>query len=290
MNKVILLDIAPFMFKAIFNYERMIKTKIESKSDMFISPPHYVFFTMILSALKKIGVDDNTLIIGALEGKSWRKNYDGNYKAQRQGDREEHKLIDWDKQFAIFNKLIETLNESTRIHMVREWNSEADDIIAVACKYYQDKEVIIVSLDADLHQLCYYPNTYFFTLSRKCKGSSGIYFPVENPLKIIADKTRLGDKSDNILVDKDNDTPQDQELRRFIIDLVNLPEFVEKPIVKLLETLPEKKDNLDKLPEFKNVREKYLKIYEKDNVITPDYCYKLLEKRKKRKESKKENK
>lgn len=291
MKKTIVIDSSTLFFPAVFSWERQKQMAIEAKDyQRFIMPAHCVYFSSILSCLKKIGVDEETTIVIPQEGKSWRKKYMGEYKAQRADDRDKHKLINWDKEFQNLNRVNQQLDEATDWHFVREWNSENDDFCAVAPKVFSDQEVIIVTCDKDLHMLAYYPNVKIFNVNKKCKGTKGIYEKVENPIKILKDKIRLGDVSDNIIVDKENDTPEDAMLRAFVIDLINLPKFVEEPIVEILKNLPKKELHLDKLPNFKNVKEKFLKIYEKDNVVTPEYCYQLLEKREKAKLKKKKEK
>lgn len=281
MSKVILIDSGSIMFRSIFNYERMLLNKFNSDSNIKVLPPHYTYLMMILSALKKIGVDREDKVIICLEGKSWRKLVYAPYKAQRKDARESHKLINWDEQFSFFNDLHDKLNDSTNWFLLRHPLSEADDIISCACRYFKDEEKIIVSSDGDLKQLCYYPSTHFFTVTKKCKGSNGVYEFIPDPLKIISDKSKKGDVSDNILVCPD-DTEEDEMLRYDLVNLLKLPDYIENDLIKVFDSLQPKQENLNKLP-FKNLAEKYLKIYEKDNVITPDYCSKLLEKRKLRK-------
>lgn len=277
MNKVILIDSASLFFRTVFNYERMMMNKKEGD---FILPPVYVYFTSIISALKKIGITKEDKIILALEGKSWRKSFLSSYKAQRQEEREKHTLINWDKEFKSLNDFHDKLEKATPFHLIRDWKSEADDIISTACRYYKDNEIIIVSSDGDLKQLTYYPWVKFFTVSKKCNGSNGLYEVVNDPLKIISDKVKKGDKSDNI-IPSPNDTDEDIELRHFIVNLLELPEYIENTIKEKLNNLSEKESNLDLLP-FKNAKEKFLKIYDKDKIITYDYCKNLIEKRKNR--------
>jgi hypothetical protein len=289
MGKIIAIDSSGLFFPAVFNFERQVLKKIEDKSDVFILPPHYVYFNSLISCLKKIGVNDNTKVIIALEGKSWRKKYYAPYKAQRAGDREKHTIIDWEKEFENVNKVHTALEESTNFHLVREWSSECDDIISVACRYFKDDEVIVVSGDGDLKQLAYYPNVKFFSIYKKCKGSKGMFEHIENPLKILSDKARKGDVSDNI-IPSPSDTAEDVELRYTLVNLLKLPDDIENKIVEIFENLPKKEMNLNRLNLFKNAKEKFLSIYNSANQITPEYCYKLNEKRKQRKQNEKNRK
>ncbi len=289
-NKVILLDINVLMFKSIHNYSRLIQQKIESKSDVLIMKPHYTCFIMILSALKKIGVEkSNTKVLVCQDGSSWRKKVYAPYKAQRKEQRDKVKFVDFNEQFKIFNQMFKELDESTDWHFIRNWSSEADDLISTAVRLFKDDECIIVSIDGDLKMLCYYPNVKYFTLMKKCNGSRGIYEKVDNALGILAKKSRCGDVADNVLVAVD-ETEEDQMLRHQIVNLLELPDYVEKENIELLSNLPKKELHLDKLPNFKNCKEKFLEIYNPKYKIDPDYCYKLAEKRVERKKKEKAKK
>ena len=284
MSKIIAIDSSGLFFPAVFNWERQFIRNQETKSDAFLMPPHYTYFLSLISCLKKIGVDEDTKVIIALEGKSWRKKYYLPYKAQREDARQEHKAINWDKAFKELNRLHEQLEEATDWHFIREWDSECDDILSVSCRYFKDDEVIIVSGDGDLKMLAFYPNVKFFNIYKKCKGSRGMFEDIKNPLKILSDKARKGDVSDNI-IPSPNDTDEDYELRYMIVNLLKLPDEIENAIVEKLSNLPKKELNLDCLP-FKGIKDKFLKIYNKEFQITPEYCFKLQEKRDNKKKKK----
>jgi len=292
MSKCILLDMSVLAHKSIFSFGSMTLMKMEGKlpSSTFIPPVSYSYFSQIISILKKIGLDEDDTVICALDHHSWRKNYDANYKAQRQGFRDSFKHINWEKEYGAINKINEQLEEATNFHFLRIENCESDDIIATACKYFKDQTCVIVSIDADLEQLAYYPNVRCFSPLVKFKGLKGAYKKVDNPLAIIEKKCRLGDTSDNILVNKDKDTPEDAELRRFIIDLVNLPEFVSTPILNELQHLPKKEFHPDLLPFPDSLGQRFQQIYEKKNIITYDACIAYSEKRAARKAKKSKEK
>lgn len=285
MSKVILIDGGVMCHKAIFSWNQA-KERSLKDSSIWVPPSQYTYFSMILSALKKIGVDKGDTIIIALEGHSWRKDYSQEYKAQRAGKRKEYELIDWDYHYNQINKINKKLDESTDWHFLQFKSfAEADDIMAVACKVFSDKECIVVTIDTDLFQLAYYENTKLFTLTRKCKGSAGSYVKVDNPLQIIADKAKKGDKSDNILV-SENDTEEDFNLRMVLVNLLELPDFVEDPIKTALLNLQKKEIDFSKLPFQNSLAKKFPQIYSKDKVVTYDYCVQLLEKRKNKQKKK----
>lgn len=285
-NKVICIDASVFAFRSIFNWELMIKN---SKGG-FVMPADHTYLSMIISCLKKVGVDENTKIFLCLDSRSWRKNYYSPYKDNRKEARDSHKLINWEKHFSSVKNINERLDYATPFFVLQVPNCEADDLISCICRKYKDSEVVICSIDADLKQLCYLPNVHFFSYMMKVNGSKGGYVKVtqEEALNIIEKKIRLGDVSDNILVDKINDDENDVNLRRMIINLLQLPDFVEQPIFEVLNNLPikEAKIKQEYLPFQNSLAQKIFDIYKKDNILSKEYCYALTEKRvvKKKKE------
>jgi len=281
MSKVIAIDSSGLFFPAVFNWERQIIKQQETNSDMFIMSPIQVYFSSLVSCLKKIGVDDDTKVIIALEGKSWRKKHYAPYKAQREGDRKKHKTINWDKCFKELNDFHDMLNMTTDWHFIREWDSECDDILSVACRYFKDDKVVIVSGDSDLKMLAYYDNVSFFNIYKKCKGSRGMYELISNPLKILADKAKKGDVSDNI-IPSINDTEEDFELRYLLVNLLKLPVEIEESIINEFKKIKEKKQCLEQMP-FTKMVDRFLTIYDKKYKITEEYCFNLEQKRIQRK-------
>jgi hypothetical protein len=99
----------------------------------------------------------------AEEGHSWRKDLASFYKAQREDLRKKDTFVDWTYQYQMLNKLHSQLNNATNWFFVRHPNLEADDIIAIAVRYFKDKEIVIVSGDKDLFQLAYGEGNHLFT-------------------------------------------------------------------------------------------------------------------------------
>jgi hypothetical protein len=288
MSKVILLDASVFAFKSIFNFEMMLKNR---KNNDFLMPVEYTYFSTIISCLKKINVEENTKVILSLDDKSWRKNYLADYKSQRKAAREKHTLIDWNDCFERINKMNQQLNYATNFHVLRIPNCESDDIIATACRVFKDCEVVIASIDADLQMLCFYPNVKFFSGNFKVKGSRGGYIYVENPLGILDKKCRLGDVSDNIVVNKATDDVEDANLRKFIINLLELPQEIELAITEVLQNLPDKQGiKWEELPFKNSLGKRFEEIYNPIHKVSPEYCYALKEKRTKLKKKKEADK
>lgn len=287
MSKIILIDSSGIFVPTVKVCNRLKLQKAQTGIPHFVMPAHAMYFNSLISSLSKIGINENDTIIMAEEGHSWRKDLASFYKAQREGLRDKDTFTDWKHEFEMLNKLHSQLNNATNWYFVRHNNLEADDIIAIAVRYFKDREIIIVSGDKDLFQLAWYKNVKIFTLNKKINGSKGMYEEVSNPLKIIEDKCKKGDAGDNIFVEP-NETEEDKQLRRELVNLLELPPEIEK---KGIDTLNEalsfsKTLHLEYLPEFKGVQDKFLKIYKQDKIITSDYCKQLIEKRvvKKKKE------
>jgi len=204
------------MFRAIF---------AQSKQSNGI-PATYTTMSMIIACLKELKTALNDTIIFALDGKnSWRKDYDKEYKANRREAREKHD-IDWNYWFSEYDKLKQNLRENTPFRLIQIDRMEADDVIAVATRYYKDKECIIVSSDSDYEQLTCFPNVKVFSpVSKKFKI-------VKNPYKLLAKKIEQ-ERADNLL--SPVLTEADYNKRKMLVDLTTLPDFVEDCCKKALD-------------------------------------------------------
>jgi len=320
MNKVVIIDSGFIAHRSIYSWSAQKKRQFESKSNGFILPSNYNYFNSCMSILKKIGIDRDDLVIIAGDGRnSWRKAFYPIYKANRKELRAKQTHIDWDYHYKQIRKLEEELHFSTNWYFIllnyifnfadlalteegkrmqinhhefdTEFSIESDDIQAVACRFFSDKEVILVTIDEDLDQLLYYDNVKIFNPNLKYKSKKGYYkFLKKKPLEILDKKIRLGDVSDNILVDKKNDTEEEVEKRKFIIDLLNLPSFVEDPIISVLKDIEPKPTRYDILPFPKSLgkRERFDKIYGAKDIVSMERSKKaFIEREEKLKESRK---
>jgi 5'-3' exonuclease len=249
-NKVVLVDWNIFVFRAIYACEH-------NKGEGI--PPTYTALSMLLSCLKHIGCHPDDLIIMAIDSPkgSWRRQVDSAYKANRKEQREKHTDIDWPKTFASFKSLVESLKISTPFCFVEIDYLEADDIIATSCRYYKDREVIVLSSDSDYEQLCEYKNVKI--LSPICKkGKSRHYKIVKNPTLSLANKIKK-ETTDNLITEIL--TEEDYKKREKIVSLLTLPFDVENQVSKILFTLePNINFNLSKIP-FKTLRDRFMSIY-----------------------------
>ena len=195
-GKVILIDFGITMFTAIFAW-------YSHKQ----GTPCYTAITMILSNLKKVGLDKEDLVIIAVDSSSnWRKDVDVNYKANRKEGREKYD-IDWDKQFEDFAGLLLNLKMYTPFHVLKVNKMEADDIIAYGVRKFKDRECVIISSDSDYEQLAVFDNVKIF--SPKSKR----YKHIDDPHAILAKKIQK-ETADNLITEII--TEQDCQTRNMI--------------------------------------------------------------------------
>jgi hypothetical protein len=317
-NKTVIIDEGVLTAKSIQSWgaQKLRILNNQMPENAFLPPVSYIWFMMAISALKRIGVNkDDLILIARDKTKSFRKIFYKPYKAQRWEQREEKSHIDWMYHYGIIDNFLDQLAESTNWHVIwlpklfngadilfteegqkylnedeftnEELNCwygiEADDIIACASKYYSDREVIFVSIDCDLDQLCTRENTKFFTLTQKYKSGTGVYKLVDNGYQVLAKKIEKGDKGDNILPGvTDDNSEKAQNLRKLIIDLLNLPSWVEEECFKVFDNLPKKEIDYSKLPFQNSLARKFPQIYEKDKIITYEDSIKHFANKKKK--------
>ena len=314
MNKVIVFDCGFMTHRAIFCWGSAKKRNLEQGISEDPVPASYGYLNAIYGTLKKIGITKDDKIIFAQDGwNSFRRAFLPAYKAQRKAFRESHEEIDWKKQYAIINNLEKALHNTTNWNFIQlnevfnfadlclteqgqefkiedydidfatEYGIEADDIMAIVPKIFPKDEVVLVTIDKDFSQLYYYDNVKIFNPNLQSptnKAKKGYYEIVSDPLGIISKKVRLGDVSDNILVDKKNDTEHDVEIRKFIIDMLRMPKYVEKPICDALNKLDwDKKTRHEELPFENSLAKKFDTIYESKNIRSWDESVKRHEKK-----------
>lgn len=289
MNKYILIDISVFLNKAVHEYARQKKAQTEGtmSNELWVPMPTYTFFKMLLSSLKRIGIDKNTKIIAIEDARnSWRKSFLQKYKEGRTEVKEAMKEVNWLDEYEKFNQFNAQLNNSTDWYFIRisdfinqkelseteegkrfgiEGDQfilhglEFDDICARFCNKFQGNEIYILSIDGDMDQLVYYKGVKVYNPSYKFSNKRGFLKIIEDPLANLAEKIRLGDKSDKITGEHST------ELKELLMNLLKLPKFVTDPIDPVLDNLfTERKEiNYELLP-FPNSlgkKENYDKIY-----------------------------
>lgn len=267
MKKVIFIDYSYFVHRSIFGCQR------RNTLDSVV----FQCTRSILNCLHQIFITHNDLIIFAIDSPlgSWRKIVDPNYKANRE---EARKIsgIDWDYYFKEFSNLLENIKISTPFYKIEVDRLEADDIISVGCRYFKDREVIILSADSDFDQLTAYPNVKILNPVKK------IYNIIKNPYKSLDKKTR-SDRSDNLK--SKPKTMEEIKIRNSIVNLLKLPDYVEENVQKAFkENLAPKTYNweLFKVPQLsdklQNVyNNEHKKILTYNNSFKKRYIQKKVE-------------
>lgn len=265
MSKVIVLDYGIYMFRSI-NALRNNPTG---------SAP-FTCMSMIIGNLKLIGVDKDDIIIVAVDYmRSWRKKFLEEYKENRQVKREEDKQIDWKAEFKKMNKLLDNIQEATNFHVIKIVSLEADDIMAICCRYYKDKEVILCTYDEDLTQMFTYKNVKMFSqITKRYK----IPPKNHNPYAFIASKIKKQVK-DNIVSPILNKA--DYDARQTIADLLTLPKWIEDSVQAELGNIEPRELNLDLLWS-ETLRERFPSIYKKEKVETYEKSVKFYERKEKK--------
>jgi hypothetical protein len=161
-------------------------------------------------------------------------------------------------------------------------NCEADDIAAVCCKYYRDNEIVLISYDADWEQCWSYDNVKIFSpLSKKWKIKPNNF----NLYSFISKKIEK-EVSDNMVTPILNE--KDYQNRLLCVDLINLPEVIENPILDILKNEQARSCYPEYFP-FEVLRERYLTLCtDKSKII--DYNKQIIKEEKKKVRKKNERK
>jgi len=246
----------------------------------------YVGLSMIISCLRKIGIEPQDTIYLATDFlKSWRKQYSKEYKANRKALREAHTDIDWDKEFKAFNQLLKDLNQGTDWIVLQGENLEADDIASYIVRNNKEKEIILVTIDSDWQQLWQFgENIKIF--SPKMKPRRYKIKPQKYNFALELAKKIKCEKSDNLI--SKIVTEEDYETRKMLVDLTELPEFIDKQIKDILDNISEKESiNSNNIP-YDALRERIESLYnDKEHIVTYDWTVGFEERKKKRTANKK---
>lgn len=244
---------------------------------------HGIINTLI-SYKKKFGAEYGDLIITADAGNYWRKDVFPEYKANRYKDKEESDF-NWELAWKCLNQVRDEIQAIFPWRFLRVKRCEADDIIAVLCKYSQDNEYItsglidepqpmlIISSDGDDAQLGIYENirqwcpkkkTY---LPRKSKKDLKLYM-VDHVVK-----GDTGDGVPNIFMRSTFFLDRKEKERQKTVTQKILDSFLEHGI-DAIDLLPKEKDESEKdyQERLKQIRMRY--VQNKTVVLfehIPDY-------------------
>lgn len=139
------------------------------------------------------------MIIACDSGNVWRREVFPNYKAGRKTVREKSGH-DWTHIYEILTKIKNEIKEHMPYKVIELDTAEADDIIAVLVKKYDDQKILILSGDKDFIQLHNNRVKQYNPVLNKFVGKG------ETPSIYIKEHILKGDRSDgipNVLSDDD---------------------------------------------------------------------------------------
>ncbi len=121
---------------------------------------------MILYSMKKEFTKWNgTHCIFYMEGRSWRKDVDPNYKANRKVTFSAMTEREQEDQLILqeaFDDLVVMLDSKTNVTVLRNPTAEADDMIAMFIDSHPNDVHVVISSDSDFFQLLRYDNVMLY--------------------------------------------------------------------------------------------------------------------------------
>lgn len=174
-------------------------------------------YHIMFNSINKVWRDfQGSHVVFCLEGRSWRKDFDTSYKANRAAARAAltPKEAEEDKMFwEAFDELKVFLTNKSNCTVLRHERCEADDFIARFIQNHPEDEHVIVSSDSDFYQLLA-PNVRQFNgISKQLITLEGVFdeknrpvvdkktkqpLPAPDPQWLLFEKCMRGDSSDNV--------------------------------------------------------------------------------------------
>lgn len=180
---MIILDLNNVLFSAVL--KDLNKTS-EINVDLF----RHIALNSIRSLNVKFREEYGELVFAVDSFNYWRKQQFPYYKASRKKAREKSEL-NWTAIFECLDSLKKDLQEVFPYKYIRIDTAEADDIIAIACKY-TNKPVLIVSTDKDYLQLQINP------LIKQYDPVKMIMVKTDNPKAYLFEHIVRGDANDGV--------------------------------------------------------------------------------------------
>lgn len=201
----LLVDTANMFFRA----RHVVRGDAEEKIGM----AYHIMFASIAKAWRDF---QGKHVVFCLEGRSWRKDVDSNYKANRAVARAAltPKEAEEDKMFwEAYDEFTTFLTNKTNVTVLKQERCEADDFIARWIQLHKDDSHVIVSSDSDFYQLIA-PNVRIYNgISKQTITHEGFFdekgkkvkdkktkeeLPAPDPEWLLFEKCMRGDVSDNI--------------------------------------------------------------------------------------------
>ena len=164
-NKIILVDYSQTALSAILSFQRELKGNDADVVNLI----RHVILSSLQNIKKKHGREYGQLVICADGRNYWRRDIFPHYKAGRKKTRDASGLP-WTLIFDTMSSIRDDLQENFPYKVIHYDRAEADDTIAVLCKWTQDNDliqegleesaqkVLIISSDHDFKQLHRFPN------------------------------------------------------------------------------------------------------------------------------------
>ena len=200
----------------------------------------------------------------------WRKEIFPQYKASRKKSRESDGK-NWNNIFEVLNQIKDEIKEFFPYKVVETYGAEADDIIAIICKHYQNEKIMIVSGDKDFIQLQKYNNVkqYSPITKKHINGVDAVVYIKEHILK--------GDKSDGVPNVLSPDHTFTDGLRQRPLTSKRIESILAQEIDELDDEVKRNYQRNDKLINLDNIPEELEeKILDDFNVATSGDRSKLL--------------
>lgn len=293
-QKIILVDWGYFLHTAVYSRNALLRKKEQLENEgeyhqakkLFIVPTTYTSMSMLIGALKKVGVNldtDDKVIICCDSPNNWRKQYIKTYKGNREKLREQAKFVNWNKEFDAHEKLLEKIEIGTPFFVISVPTFESDDLIAYATKFFKDKLCIIIGSDHDYDQLLTRDNVRIFSPHSKAKKIPYRILSLDREkekkkaYKSLMSKVRK-EISDNLISEISNEREYDTRL--MLVNLIQQPKFITKrikPILKEIDGI--EKENFDPSIFSNGIQKRFKDIFKSDKIITYSDCRKKLEKK-----------
>jgi hypothetical protein len=193
----------------------------------------HMIFNCLQSYRKKFGAEFGELII-CTDNKSWRKGVFTLYKDHRRKNRDESKT-DWTLIFDTIYKIKSDLAEFFPYRVFSVEGAEADDVIAVLCKYYSANELAGTVLSEEPQPILILSGDKDFIQLQKYKGVKQ-YSPIlKKYLK--PDKSPEATKREHILRGDNGDgVPNFRSPDNAIVDKIRQKPIKEKEMAEWLDT------------------------------------------------------
>lgn len=162
------------------------------------------FFNMVHSYLTKYRKKYGEPIFCCDGGNYWRKEFFPAYKGHRKYSKAESD-VDYGTMYEVLDEVVDSLEEVFPYRVIKYDSAEADDVIAVLTKYFNENEmisegvleeipqpVLIITSDSDSYQLHKYKNVAQWSIRHK-----KFVKPEIPPLQYLNEHIASGDGGDN---------------------------------------------------------------------------------------------